>query len=54
MQSEVQQLSDELFAQQKEIALLRLELLKTQQKLQASHGDSVVVNALDDVPPPHY
>jgi len=54
MQSELGQLSDELYAQQKEMAKLRLEILKLQQKLQASHNDSGILNAAEDVPPPHY
>ena len=54
MQSELGQLSDELYAQQKETAKLRLEILKLQQKLQASQNDSGILNAAEDVPPPHY
>ena len=54
MQAELAQLSDELYAQQKEINALRGELQKTQQKLAQAQLDSGILHAADDVPPPHY
>lgn len=54
MQAEISQLSDELYAQQKEQADLRLELLKLQQKLQVAQGDGAILTAAEDSPPPHY
>ena len=54
MQAELAQLSDELYAQQKEITSLRDDLQKTQQKLADVRADSGILNAADDVPPPHY
>lgn len=54
MQSELGQLSDELYAQQKEMANLRLEIIKLQQKLQATQSDSGILSPAEDVPPPHY
>ena len=54
MQAEVTQLSDELYAQQKELAELRLEVAKLTAKLQASQGDGGILNPMDDTPPPHY
>ena len=54
MQAEISQLSDELYAQQKEQADLRLELLKLQQKLQAAQGDGAILTAAEDSPHPNY
>ena len=54
MQSELSQLSDELYAQQKEIAALRLEIAKLNAKWQASQADSGILHPMDDTPPPHY
>ena len=54
MQSEITQLSDELYSQQKEMAELRLEIAKLSAKLQAAQGDGGILNPMDDAPPPHY
>ena len=54
MQSEMSQLSDELYAQQKEMAQLRLTVMKLEQKLQASQGDGAILSPSEDTPPPHY
>lgn len=54
LQKEMGQLSDELYAQQKEMALLRLELRKLEQKWQAAQSDSGILNPAEDTPPPHY
>ena len=54
MQAEISQLSEELYAQQKEIASLRLEIAKLHAKWQASQSDSGIIHPMDDTPPPHY
>ena len=54
MQAELSQLSDEVFAQQKEIADLRLQLQKLNAKLNNVQADSGILNAAEDSPPPHY
>ena len=54
MQAEISQLSEELYAQQKEIASLRLEIAKLHAKWQASQSDSGILHPMDDTPPPHY
>ena len=54
MQAELSQLSDEVFAQQKEIADLRLQLQKLNAKLNNVQADSGILNASEDSPPPHY
>ena len=54
MQSEISQLSDELYAQQKEMTTLRLSLMKLEQKLQAAQGDGAILSPSEDTPPPHY
>ena len=54
MQSEMSQLSDELYAQQKEMAAMRLQMMKLEQKLQAAQGDGAILSPSEDTPPPHY
>lgn len=54
MQAELSQLSDEVFAQQKEIADLRLQVQKLNAKLNNVQADSGILNAAEDSPPPHY
>lgn len=54
LQAELTQMSDELYAQQKEIELLRIEIGNLKSKLQNVPVDSGILTADEDVPPPHY
>lgn len=54
LQAELSQMSDELYAQQKEIELLRIEIGNLKSKLQNVPVDSGILTADEDVPPPHY
>ena len=54
LQAELSQMSDELYAQQKEIELLRIEIGNLKIKLQNVPVDSGILTADEDVPPPHY
>ena len=54
LQAELSQMSDELYAQQKEIELLRIDIDNLKSKLQNVPTDSGILTADEDVPPPHY
>ncbi|MCE2517160.1 MAG: SlyX family protein [Alphaproteobacteria bacterium] len=54
MQAEITAMSDELYAQQKEISSLRHEIDKLNAKLKHSQMDSGILNSAEDTPPPHY
>ncbi|WP_438996147.1 SlyX family protein [Candidatus Puniceispirillum sp.] len=54
LQAELLQMSDELYAQQKEIERLRLDIGTLKSKLQNAPTDSGILTADEDVPPPHY
>jgi SlyX protein len=53
MQAEIAQMSEELYAQQKDIAALRMEIAVLTSKLQSTQ-ESGILRADEDVPPPHY
>lgn len=53
-QIEIQQLSDELFAQQKEMSSLYSRLHRLEQKLQSMSEISPVRPLEEETPPPHY
>lgn len=54
MQAEIAALSEELYAQQKEIARLTLIVERLNEKLKAAQTDSGILRPDEDVPPPHY
>lgn len=54
LQAELLQMSDELYAQQREIEQLRNELGNLRSKLQNVPTDSGILTVDEDVPPPHY
>ena len=54
LQSELSQMSDELYAQQKDIEQLRIEIGTLKSKLQNVPTDSGILTADEDTPPPHY
>ena len=53
MQAEIAQMSEELYAQQKDIAALRMEITVLTSKLQSTQ-ESGILRPDEDVPPPHY
>ncbi|MEJ6672951.1 MAG: SlyX family protein [Alphaproteobacteria bacterium] len=53
MQAEIAQLSEELYAQQKDITVLRMEIAVLTAKLQSTQ-ESGILRPDEDVPPPHY
>ena len=53
MQAEIAQLSEELYAQQKDITVLRMEIAVLTAKLQSTQ-ESGILRPAEDVPPPHY
>jgi SlyX protein len=53
MQAEIAQMSEELYAQQKDIAALRMEIAVLTSKLQSAQ-ESGILRPDEDVPPPHY
>jgi uncharacterized coiled-coil protein SlyX len=54
MQNELAQMSHEVYAQQKEIAQLMLEIEKLKSRLENVQPDSGILSPNEDVPPPHY
>ena len=54
LQAELSQMSDELYAQQKDIEQLRIEIGNLKSKLQNVATDSGILTADEDTPPPHY
>lgn len=54
-QEEITRLSDELYAQQKDILQLRAELASLRAMLKASAGDGFQIRSqAEETPPPHY
>ena len=53
MQAEIAQMSEELYAQQKDIVALRMEIAVLTSKLQSTQ-ESGILRPDEDVPPPHY
>ena len=54
MQTEIQQMSDELFTQQKELTVLRSEIEILTQGMQTALTESDVLRPDGDKLPPHY
>ena len=54
IQAELAQLSDEVYAQQKEIATLLRLVDNLTRRVQALHSDSGILRSDEDSPPPHY
>lgn len=54
LQAELSQMSDELYAQQRDIEQLRNEIKNLKSKLQNVSTDSGMLTADEDIPPPHY
>ena len=54
LQHDILQLSQEVFAQQKEITSLLLEIQKLRLRLEHEQNDSGILRASEDKPPPHY
>ena len=54
LQNEVNQMSDKIFTQQKEILKLNNELINLKNKIDIIEANKENLNLDDDVPPPHY
>ena len=54
MQRDLAQMSHAVYAQQKEVAQLMLEIEKLKSRLENMQPDSGILSPNDDVPPPHY
>ena len=54
MQADLSQISDELYAQQKENGSLRGEIETLKDTIQAVRSDSGILKPEEDSPPPHY
>lgn len=54
LQDELSQMSHEVYAQQKEVAQLVLEMEKLKSRLKNVQPDSHILTSGEDVPPPHY
>ncbi len=54
MQVDLSQISDELYAQQKENSCLRREIETLKDTIQAVQSDSGILKPEEDSPPPHY
>ena len=54
MQADLSQISDELYAQQKENGSLRREIETLKDTIQAVQSDSGILKPEEDSPPPHY
>ncbi|MDC1383097.1 SlyX family protein [Candidatus Puniceispirillum sp.] len=54
LQDEMSQVSLEVYAQQKEIVKLRLEVEALRARLENAHPDSGILAQNEDTPPPHY
>ena len=54
LQAEIQQMSEELFTQQKELTILRSEIKILTQKMETVLTDSNVLKPDEDKSPPHY
>ena len=54
MQADLSQISDELYAQQKENGSLRREIEALKDGIQSVQSDSGILKPEEDSPPPHY
>ena len=54
MQADLSQISDELYAQQKENGSLRREIETLKGRIQSVQSDSGILKPEEDSPPPHY
>ena len=54
LQDEMSQMSLEVYAQQKEIVKLRLEVEALRARLENVRADSGILAHNEDIPPPHY
>ena len=54
MQAELSQISDELYAQQKENGSLRREIETLKDRTQSVQSDGGILRPEEDSPPPHY
>ena len=54
MQAEIQQMSEELFTQQKELTVLRSEIELLTQRTQTTFSDNDILRTDEDKLPPHY
>jgi SlyX protein len=54
MQADLSQMSDELYAQQKENGSLRREIETLKGRIQSVQSDSGILKPEEDSPPPHY
>lgn len=54
LQDELSQMSHEVYAQQKELSQLMIEIEKLKSRLEAVQPDSGILTSAEDTPPPHY
>ena len=54
LQDELSQMSHEVYAQQKEMARLMIEIGKLKSRLEHVKSDSGILNPSEESPPPHY
>ena len=54
MQQEILEMSDEIFAQQKEITKLTVDLLNLRNKIHDVENNTGIRNVNEETPPPHY
>jgi SlyX protein len=54
MQADLSQISDELYAQQKENSSLRREIETLKDRMKSVQSDSGILKPEEDSPPPHY
>ena len=54
LQHEMAQMSHEVYAQQKELSHLLLEIEKLKSRLEGVQPESGILTANEDIPPPHY
>ena len=54
IQADLSQMSDELYAQQREIGSLRQEIETLKSRLLSAQSDGDILTPEEDGPPPHY
>ena len=54
LQLDLQQMSDELFSQQREITMLKVKILNLEDKVKSLDHQNGILHPEDDSPPPHY
>ena len=54
LQDELSQMGNEVYAQQKEMARLMIEIGKLKSRLEHVKSDSGILNPSEESPPPHY